>query len=135
MSEFVLDASLTMTLCLREGTPHQRDVALTLLQTDDTAVPDIWTAEVRNVLVFNERRGRISPEQVDGWFSFFESLPIAIDPNPDHQTTLVLARAHRLTFYDALYLELAQRRQATLATLDAALLRAADAEGVPALRA
>ncbi len=57
------------------------------------------------------------------------------DFSPDQWTTLTLARTHRLTFYDALYLELAQRRQATLATLDNALLRAADTEGVPAVPA
>ena len=43
---------------------------------------------------------------------------------------MTLARAHGLTFYDALYLELAQREQATLLSLDKELLRAAAAEGV-----
>jgi predicted nucleic acid-binding protein len=42
-----------------------------------------------------------------------------------------LARRHRLTVYDAAYLELAQREVAPLATLDDALTRAAKAEGVP----
>jgi predicted nucleic acid-binding protein len=43
---------------------------------------------------------------------------------------LALARAHRLTAHDALYLELALRRSAALATLDARLREAARAEGV-----
>ena len=135
MSNFVIDASLIMMLCLREGTRNQMEVAQELLQSEDTTVPQIWAAEVRNALIANERRGRISSQEVEEWFDILERSPSMTDFNPDHRTTLALARAHRLTFYDALYLELAQRRQATLATLDAALLRAADAEGVPALRA
>lgn len=42
----------------------------------------------------------------------------------------MLAQRHRLTFYDAAYLELAQRERIELATLDAALIRAAASEGV-----
>ena len=42
-----------------------------------------------------------------------------------------LARRHRLTVYDAAYLELALRKGYPLATLDAALSIAARAEGVP----
>ncbi len=41
-----------------------------------------------------------------------------------------LALTHDLTFYDALYLELAKRRNAPLATLDNALARAAIDEGL-----
>ena len=44
---------------------------------------------------------------------------------------MALADRHRLTIYDASYLELAQRRRVELATLDAALARAAHAEAVP----
>lgn len=45
-------------------------------------------------------------------------------------TTMDLARRHRLTLYDATYLELAARRRLPLATFDAVLARAATAEGV-----
>ena len=41
-----------------------------------------------------------------------------------------LAERHRLTIYDAAYLELAQRRGVPLATLDTELRNAAGAEGV-----
>jgi len=43
---------------------------------------------------------------------------------------LTLARRHRLTFYDACYLELAERRAAPLATLDATLAQAAQPENI-----
>lgn len=45
--------------------------------------------------------------------------------------TLALARSHRLTSYDAAYLELALRRGLPLATRDKALQAAARLEGVP----
>ena len=48
---------------------------------------------------------------------------------------LPLARAHRLTVYDALYLELAQRRGLSLATFDSQLAAAAAAVGVEVLTA
>ena len=60
-----------------------------------------------------------------------KGLPIRTDEEPDLQSTFDLARAHGLSFYDALYLELAKRESADLATLDQALGRAAVAEGVP----
>jgi len=42
-----------------------------------------------------------------------------------------IARRHRLTAYDAAYLELAGRMNPSLATLDTQLRQAAAAEGIP----
>ena len=61
-------------------------------------------------------------------------LPIRLDHIPDGSVVLQLARSYRLTVYDAAYLELAQREDAPLATLDDALTRAAKAEVVPLIR-
>jgi predicted nucleic acid-binding protein len=47
--------------------------------------------------------------------------------------TLALARSHRLTSYDAAYLELALRRGLPLASRDKGLQAAARTEGVPLL--
>ena len=49
---------------------------------------------------------------------------------PDEVTIIALARRHRLTVYDAAYLELALREALPLATLDKALAGTAGAEGV-----
>jgi len=48
-------------------------------------------------------------------------------------TTMALGRKHKLTSYDAAYLELAMRRGVTLATLDKNLRKAATMEGVAVL--
>ena len=133
MSGYVLDASLTIGFCLGERPEAEIAAARLLLRSDETIIPRWWDAEVRNALVTNERRGRISSEHVDLWFTLLAQLPLNVDASANYHATLALCRTHRLTFYDALYLELAQRRQATLGTLDVALQRAAAAEGVPTI--
>lgn len=62
-------------------------------------------------------------------------LPIQFDRAAGSDGVMDLARRHRLTAYDAAYLELAQRERVPLATLDGALMRAASAESVALLDA
>ena len=57
-------------------------------------------------------------------------LGVRMDRTPDEGAVLTLARQHRLTVYDASYLELAQREAVPLATLDRDLRNAAAALGV-----
>jgi predicted nucleic acid-binding protein len=57
-------------------------------------------------------------------------LAVTLDGSPDEREVMALARRHRLTVYDAAYLELALREELPLATLDAALAEAARREGV-----
>jgi predicted nucleic acid-binding protein len=80
-------------------------------------------------LVVGERRQRIDAQQVGRFLELIADLPVEIDNSPNERLILTLARRHRLTFYDAAYLELALRHEA-LATLDDELLRAAEREGV-----
>ena len=53
-----------------------------------------------------------------------------MDSTPDEIQVLTLARRHRLTVYDAAYLELAGPEALALATLDGELATAAQAERV-----
>ena len=57
-------------------------------------------------------------------------LPVRTDTEPDLTLAFVLAERHDLSFYDAVYLELAKRHTAPIATFDKALARAAAAEGL-----
>ena len=80
-----------------------------------------------NVLLIQVHRKRVVFEQVKTFLSLIGAMAIDID-TPD---TLViprlpyLAREHRLTSYDAAFLELANRLQLPLATNDKDLMRAA----------
>jgi predicted nucleic acid-binding protein len=96
-------------------------------------VPGVWWFEVRNSLVVNERRGRLSETETAAFLRNLAQLSIHIDRDPAEASVLSLARQHRLTVYDAAYLELAQREGLALATLDTALRQAASAIGVPLL--
>lgn len=80
-----------------------------------------------------ERRRLLRPVEVDDCLRRIGKLPERTDSVPDIDTAFALARARRLNLYDALYLEWAQRADATLATLDHALAAAATAEGIPLL--
>ncbi len=75
-----------------------------------------------------ERRDRLSADEVDQRLHALAALPVQTDDEPRLDVALALSRAHGLSIYDALYLELAQRHTVALATLDAALARAAEAE-------
>lgn len=93
-------------------------------------VPAIWRLEVRNILLVNERRGRILLTDADEFLADLERLPIQVHADTPSAGFLPLARKHRLTIYDTAYLELALRTTAPLATLDMALAQAARAEGL-----
>jgi predicted nucleic acid-binding protein len=86
--------------------------------------------ELRNVLLMGERRGRLKETQTAQFLRHVGNLPLEIDQAPNDDAALNIARTHRLSFYDAAYLELAQRRSLALATLDDALIRAARAESI-----
>lgn len=93
-------------------------------------MPALWWFEVRNILIVNERRGRISEPDTAAFLLHLSRLAVRIDREPDEGTILRHARRHRLSVYDAAYLELAQRQGLPLATLDAQLQRAATEEDV-----
>ena len=72
----------------------------------------------------------MNPAGTTGFLADLETLSISIDHAPVSDAVLALARLHRLTIYDAAYLELALRIDAPLATLDKKLAAAARAAGV-----
>lgn len=127
---FVLDASTAVAWCFDEHHPAA-DRTLELAKVSEPRAPAILWFELRNAALMGIRRGRVKAEAADGVLARIERICIAIAPLPPAADPIfALAQRHRLTFYDAAYLELAQREQIGLATLDAALVRAATAEGV-----
>lgn len=100
------------------------------IRSDEAEVPLHWWFEIRNAILLGERRWRISQPEAAGFLADLRVLRIALTALPEEADVFALARRHRLTFYDAAYLELAKREQLPLATLDDALALAARAEGV-----
>ena len=106
------------------------DLPVLVAEHEDIVAPWLLWAELRNILIVSERRGRIPVGSVEQITDAIDALGIVLDTTPAGAVVLDLARRHRLTVYDALYLELALRQGATLASLDQALLVAARAEAV-----
>jgi predicted nucleic acid-binding protein len=129
VTQLVVDASALAGLVLPDE--EGGDLPARLSAAAPVAPGLLW-AEIRNLLLMAERRGRIDSGTVEAALGVIEDLGIALDHTPVSARTLTLARRHRLTIYDALYLELALRLGAPLATRDGALRRAALAEGVAA---
>ena len=127
---YVLDASVAACWCFHDEHDPRADAAFDLLDNDRALVPLHWWFEVRNVVLLGERRQRISESHAIGFLDRLQRSPIELAALPDQVGVLALARRHHLSFYDATYLELAQRRRIALATLDHELAAAAQAEGV-----
>ena len=130
MSRFVLDASVAVAWLLDDEGEARADAALGQLETEVGLVPQFWHLEVRNALLGAERRRRIRADEVDERLRTLAELPVRTDTEPRIGTAFALARTHGLSMYDAMYLELAERSDAPLATLDRALARAAGAAGL-----
>jgi predicted nucleic acid-binding protein len=133
---FVLDASVTVAWCFQDEQDARADAAFAALQSDASAiVPPLWWFEIRNAAMLGVRRNRITDSEMKAFLKRLAKMFIELAQIPEELAVFALANRHCLAFYDAAYLELAQRENIALATLDGALARAAAAEGVPLIGA
>jgi predicted nucleic acid-binding protein len=132
----VLDCSATLAWVYGDETTDAIRAVFDAVGSKGAWVPALWRLEVANVLEMGVRRGRHDAALRDAMLTDLALLPVRLDPETDQHawgSTARLAARHRLTLYDAAYLELARRRDLPLATLDQALRAAALAEGIPLL--
>jgi predicted nucleic acid-binding protein len=138
MTTFVIDASATLPWCLKDEESAWTISLLRRLSTGDRIiVPAHWPTEVSNGLLMATRRKRIPEGRAALFWDELAILPITVEQalTPTQaKSALALCDQHRLTVYDAGYLELAKRMGISLATLDGDLRRAAVAEGVSLFR-
>jgi len=131
---FVVDASFALAWVLQDEATVATDEILDSLGEGAKAfVPALWLWEIGNALLGVERRKRATTAEVGRHLTLLQSYPIEIDEAAVNQAwigTHLLAQKHKLTGYDAAYLELAIRRGLPLATLDTELAAAAKAEKI-----
>jgi predicted nucleic acid-binding protein len=134
VTRFVLDASIVLTWCFPDEEAQKAEkISERIAVGDKPAVPAFWRHEVLNALMVGEKRKRLTSELIQAFLKDLERLPAEIDTpaaGTVFHSTQALCRKHGLTAYDAAYLELAIRHRIALATADAALERAARAEGI-----
>ena len=133
---FVIDNSIAISWCIEAERTQSSQQILHMLQTTYAIVPQLWPIEALNGLLMAERRGRMDRPTRHRLQTFLRQLPIRIDDATDSHiwgSTSQLAEQHRLTAYDATYLELAIRLALPLATLDRQLAAAARTSGVVVL--
>jgi predicted nucleic acid-binding protein len=132
--DFVIDTSVVMSWCFKDETNRYADGILDLLEEATALVPSIWPLEVGNVLLVAERRKRLSEADSMRLITLLSELPIIVEQEPPERLIheiLTLAREHKLSSYDASYLDLAMRKGLSLATIDKNLIAAAKRSRVP----
>ncbi len=129
-----MDGSAALAWALPDESSRAAEGLLERLSPGDVFwVPALWWYEIANALLSAERRGRLPEAAALRAFEFYGRLPLRVDEVPDAVSAArchALAREHRLSAYDASYLELAGRRGIALASLDKRLRFAAGKAGV-----
>ena len=118
---FVLDSSVALAWVLPDESNPALDRLCDRLCNDVALMPPIWPLEIGNALLVAVKRGRLTTRDLNRLTSELRALPVEIDTASTARSldeTLSLAQRYDLTTYDASYVELAQRRDVALATLD-----------------
>lgn len=130
----VIDASVAIAWISPDENDAMANAAMAKAVAEGASVPSLWHLEIANILVMKERKGKLSSEETDAALASFRDLELTVDTETAYRAaeeTAALARQHRLSVYDAAYLELAARLSLPLATLDQDLRKAAEAIGHP----
>jgi predicted nucleic acid-binding protein len=137
----VLDASVALSWLLEDAGAGQEYAGAVFdgLATEgaEAYVPTTWGLEIANVIAKCEARGDLLIARSQAFLAALAAAPIVCNSETYSRTltdTLDLSRRFHLSAYDASYLELALRATLPLATLDAALQRAATKAGAKLLK-
>ncbi|HEY3282863.1 MAG TPA: type II toxin-antitoxin system VapC family toxin [Armatimonadota bacterium] len=125
----VVDASVALAWAFDLEANEYTDRVLVQAETEGMLVPSLFHLEVGNVLNVALKHRRTTEARVAAFLGDLARLQVRVDLHTHERAlsdTLMLARAHGLTVYDAAYLELTLREGRLLATQDGPLSAAAD---------
>lgn len=128
----VLDASVALSWQFGDEFDASSREAQLEVKERGAVVPSLWHWEVISSLLSAEHRGRIAFGDPEWALDRLAAMPILTESTeaPLPNRALALARSHKLSGYDAAYLDLAIRRNTTLATRDRALAKVAKSLGI-----
>jgi predicted nucleic acid-binding protein len=132
MKTYVLDNSALIPLFFEEqGTEFIQN----LLQEKEAEfiAPEFLAIELSNVFATGIRRQKITKSEATQYLNMFQQLSLDLKKYPlqkNLQHVLDLATQTGLSFYDAVYLGLAEQQGAILVTHDKRLLNEAEKQGV-----
>jgi predicted nucleic acid-binding protein len=138
VTPFVLDASVALSWFFEDEFSLYSSSIAEIMPRSQAVVPIIWPLEMANGFLTAFRRGRLPETKAPALIGALDRLRVDIDrgiaPEFLSQATLTVGLAHRLSAYDASYLELAMRRGMPIATQDQKLVKAAADIGVHVLQ-
>jgi predicted nucleic acid-binding protein len=130
---YVLDASMALAMLFEDENVAETDAVLDILAESGAVVPSLWRLEVANALRSAVRRQRFDVARAEQALDQLKQLPITVDAETDERAwgpILALSRVEGLSVYDAAYLELALRLDATLMSCDRDLVSRARVRGL-----
>jgi predicted nucleic acid-binding protein len=131
-----MDASATLAMFLDEREHLANDDVFESLADQQFVVPAHWHAEIGNALATNVRRGRLAPEKLEYALRNLKILEVITQSPPELDDIAgAVRRAFEsgLTYYDELYVRLAEIKSLPLFTFDSQMRKAARQRGVEIL--
>ena len=128
MKRFVVDASVAIKWYLPEVLSDQADQFLEKAAAEDSRLlaPDLIVAELGNILWKKHRLGELAPSEIQQTLSHIcGSFPIQLFASLSIvESAWEIARVYERSVYDALYVALAEQRDAVFVTADQRLVKA-----------
>jgi len=125
----VVDASIALSWALPDESSVYAEAVLAVAERDGVRVHDLWAREVANGLAIAYRRERLTSDDERVFLAALSRLNIGVERAPSATNAIhdgaAAAMRYGLTAYDAAYVDLAAREGLRLATLDAAMRKAA----------
>ena len=125
----VVDASIALSWALPDESSVYAEAVLAVAERDGVRVPDLWAREVANGLAIAYRRKRLTSDDERVFLAALSRLNIGVERAPSAINAIhdgaAAAMRYGLTAEDAAYVDLAAREGLRLATLDAAMRKAA----------
>lgn len=123
MSGFVVDASVAIKWFLAEE--HSQEADALLAGGEALHAPDLLLAECGNILWKRVNRGELTTNRAFAILDALQESPLAIKPaTPLLTEAFAIANRYQRSFYDSLYLALAESMDAPLVTADLRLFNA-----------